>query len=145
MTDRTTDAALWAAVIQQARDDLADCEINSIEYGQAVAFFTHGGTWGESRAAIADYLAIHADDIERAGKRWIAARERADGRLPAPPRVRPVPAAPAPVVQAPVVPAQPALLYNAYGQLTRKRGANKNPFNPYRARAQADIDASEAH
>lgn len=63
--------ALWAAVVQQAIDDL-DTDRNSLEHTDAVSFFTSGGEWRQARIDIADRLGIHADDLERCGRRIMA-------------------------------------------------------------------------
>lgn len=65
---------LWAAVVMQARDDIAAFPIRSVEYAQAVEFFTAGGEWGKSRQAIADFLELHPDDIRRFGEAAIKRR-----------------------------------------------------------------------
>lgn len=93
------DRALWAAVVQQAIDDL-DAPPDSLERADAVAFFTGRGEWRQSRIDIADRLGIHADDLERCGRRLMEARGIIESL------VRPVPR----VVEPPVrIVAMPAL------------------------------------
>lgn len=87
------DRALWAAVVQQAIDDL-DAPPDSLERADAVAFFTGRGEWRQSRIDIADRLGIHADDLERCGRRLMEERGITES-VPA----RPVPR----VVEPPVV------------------------------------------
>ncbi len=93
LCDRRTDAsttttsgsgyrALWGAAVLQAKEDVERQPFNSIAYDQAVAFFVGGGAWAESRSALADCLDVHPDDIERVGRRCIAARRKLDGLPP---------------------------------------------------------------
>jgi len=74
--------ALWGAAVLQAKEDVEHQPFNSIAYDQAVAFFVGGGAWAESRSALADCLEVHPDDIERVGRRCIAARRKLDGLPP---------------------------------------------------------------
>jgi hypothetical protein len=69
--------ALWAAVVLQAIHDL-DHERGSLEYTNAVAFFTGNGEWRRSRTDIADRIGVHADDLERCGRRLIDAHKIPD-------------------------------------------------------------------
>ncbi|MBN8872837.1 MAG: hypothetical protein J0H67_08380 [Rhodospirillales bacterium] len=116
--------ALWAAVVMQARTDIEFEPLESLDYAQAVSFFIGRGEWALSRAVIADFLDLHADDIELAGRACINQRRAKEGlpplakaerrqpvaasrgnpirvaARPAPPMVRVVPA-PAPVEQEP--------------------------------------------
>jgi hypothetical protein len=71
--------ALWVASLQQSIDDIADEPRGSIEYDDATAFFTGGGEWALSRSAVAGHIDLHPDDLERCGRRCIAARRIADG------------------------------------------------------------------
>jgi hypothetical protein len=79
--------ALWTAVVLQSIHDL-DHERHSTEYTDAVAFFTGTGEWRRSRTDIADRIGVHADDLERCGRRLIDAR-RIAGVLPV--QVAPLP------------------------------------------------------
>jgi len=74
--------ALWGAAVLQAKADVEQQPIGSIDYDYAVAFFVGGGAWAESRAALADCLDVHPDDIERVGRRCIAARRKLEGLPP---------------------------------------------------------------
>jgi hypothetical protein len=132
----SNDRALWSMVILQARDDLADEPIGSIEYENAISFFTAAfGPWAQSREAIADQLGFHADDIERLGRTVIAARRAAEGLPPEAPSVESKPAAqPAPLPALVAIPAPPPANDN------RRRRAEHmkslcNPFNPFRHQA----------
>ncbi len=58
----------------QAREDILHSPIGSIEYSQAVAFFTSGGEWSKIRTAVGDFLELHTDDLVRCGNRCIAER-----------------------------------------------------------------------
>ena len=68
------EVALWSAVVHQAYVDLMDAPLGSFPHKDAVAFCTSGGTWRESRINIADMIGINADDIERGGRKVMAAR-----------------------------------------------------------------------
>jgi hypothetical protein len=48
--------------------------MGSLDYSQAVSFFTGTGTWAEARTIIGDFLEFHGDDLEALGKRCIDAR-----------------------------------------------------------------------
>lgn len=74
--------ALWAAVVMQARTDIEYEPIDSIDYAQAVSFFIGRGEWAQSRAVIADFLDLHADDIELAGRACINQRRAKEGLPP---------------------------------------------------------------
>ena len=77
------DRNLWIAVVFQARDDLDTEDYASVEYGEAVAFFTNThGSWAQSRQDIADHLGLHSDDLTRMGRAVIAARHLRDGPEP---------------------------------------------------------------
>jgi hypothetical protein len=65
---------LWASVVLQALDDIWSRPMASLDYSQAVAFFTGAGTWAEARTIIGDFLEFHGDDLEALGKRCIDAR-----------------------------------------------------------------------
>lgn len=134
MQEQSREQGLWSGVILQARDDISHCDMHSVDYAAAVAFFTRDGEWGESRAAIADHLGLHADDLEQAGRGWIAERQRRSGLTAesVKPDARPQPMAVTPqrVVET------SANVYD-YGQIIRRRDANNNPFNPHRAGPQS--------
>jgi len=70
---------LWLAVINTAIFDIEFGPFESVEYNQAVAFFTSDGAWAESREVIADAIDLHPDDLSRAGRRAISRRRRALG------------------------------------------------------------------
>lgn len=140
------DRGLWVAVLEQAREDVADMPFDSLECLEAVAFLTGGGQWREARAEVGAHLDIHPDDIKRAGVRWVLERRRVLG-LPdvQPPRAgaaRAVPAAGSAVPAAvpslaarlmmePPEHLKPFLVYRK-----PKRAANENPFHPaYRGAA----------
>jgi hypothetical protein len=78
---------MWAAVVLQAADDIEVEPRGSVEYDDAVAFFTGRGQWLESRRAVADHCGLHADDIERLGR--IAIESRAERDPPPAPVIPP--------------------------------------------------------
>src|ERR1700759_2781851 len=65
---------LWSAVVLQAKDDVENQPLDSIEFTQAVAFFIGSGDWVQNRTAIGDFLNLHRDDLEKAGRRCINRR-----------------------------------------------------------------------
>lgn len=67
---------LWSAVVLQAKEDILTAPLNSIEYDQAVAFFTSGGEWSKVRISVGDFLELHHDDLVRCGRRCIDERMR---------------------------------------------------------------------
>jgi hypothetical protein len=69
---------LWASVVLQALGDIEGEPIESLDFVQAVAFFTGSGTWAESRTIIGDFLEFHRDDLEAAGRRCINARRASE-------------------------------------------------------------------
>jgi hypothetical protein len=77
---------LWSAVVFQAREDIRLQPQDSLEYDQAIAFFTGVGEWAEMRTMIGDFLEMHRDDLEFAGRRVINQRRALDGLPPLPPR-----------------------------------------------------------
>jgi hypothetical protein len=81
--------ALWTQVVQQAKDDVETQPVGSVLYEQAASFFAGGGAWAASRAAVADMLDVHPDDLRRRGTLWIAARRERDGLPDVPTRVVP--------------------------------------------------------
>jgi hypothetical protein len=120
--------ALWAQVVQQAKDDVDSQPVDSVLYEQAAAFFAGGGAWAESRRTVADMLDVHPDDLRRGGVRWIAERRERDGLPDAPPPVvlpvsRPTPA-PLPLLVA--LPAETP------PPRRPKTGLGVNPFFPGR-------------
>lgn len=115
--------ALWAAVVLQAVEDVRSTVIGSIEFDHAAAFLTATGAWAESRAAIADCLDCHPDQILRSGARYVAERRVAEG-LPA------VAAVPALVVLPP--PSRPSASHAVTRRILsgwQQRG-ERNPFAP---------------
>jgi hypothetical protein len=74
-----TPRALWSAVVRQAREDIANEPMGSLEYEEAVAFFTGGGEWARSRGDVADCIELHPDDLAHAGQHWIEERRQAAG------------------------------------------------------------------
>src|SRR5664279_4640104 len=84
--------ALWSAVVQQAIDDVHDEPMGSIEYTDAVAFWSHAGDWTRARSGIADELGIHADDLAATGRRIIAQRRVSEGLTAETPVALPKPA-----------------------------------------------------
>jgi hypothetical protein len=77
------DRALWAAVVAQARDDVADEPFGLTEYRQAEAFLTADSAyWHEARAQVAAHLGVHGDDIRRVGLRLVNARRLKEGVSP---------------------------------------------------------------
>ncbi len=73
---------LWSAVVLQARDDIENQPLNSVEFSQAVAFFIGSGDWVQNRTAIGDFLNLHRDDLEKAGRRCINKRRVSEGLEP---------------------------------------------------------------
>jgi hypothetical protein len=131
--------ALWAAVVLEARDDIAAEPIGSVRYSEAVSFFTGGGEWAQSRADIAGMVELHGDDLRRCGERWIRARRLKEGLpevepppMPAPARV---PASKRYVLAEPPPRKQALEVANDTGR--KPRGIKShgkawkfNPFNP---------------
>jgi hypothetical protein len=117
--------ALWAAVVIQARDDLETEEYNSVDYGQAAAFFSAPGDWATSRRAIADALDLHPDDLMRLGRAVTAARTARDGGPP-------VVARPVPRLVVSVVEPVPVPVAVVPAKVPRGRaGARRFVFNPF--------------
>ena len=91
---------LWASVMLQTCDDIETMDYASLEYSHAAAFFCErGGEWARSRQTIADFMELHAGDLERIGRSLIAARHLRDGGPPVAvrhPRRASLPAAPPP-------------------------------------------------
>lgn len=124
MGDRDRD--LWAAVVLQARDDVAELPIDSVEYLSAVSFLTSETRyWRAARADIAAHLLLHGDDIRRAGLKWVNARRLAAGlEDPAPPPARVI----EPVAAAAAPPADVADYRPLAGWARRRRLPEQNPF-----------------
>jgi len=80
--------ALWAAVVIQALDDIETEPMASVSFTDAEAFFTRMGAWGEARMAIADFLDLHPDDLERVGRRALAMRRAGEASRPTAARLR---------------------------------------------------------
>jgi hypothetical protein len=77
---------LWGAVILQAKEDIRHQPLCSIEYEQAVAFFTGSGEWAEMRTVISDFVEVHRDDLESVGRGFINDRRALSGLPPLPAR-----------------------------------------------------------
>jgi hypothetical protein len=73
---------LWTAVVLQAKDDIEILALDSVEFSQAVAFFIGSGDWVQNRTAIGDFLNLHRDDLEKAGRRCINKRRVSEGLEP---------------------------------------------------------------
>src|SRR4051812_20882529 len=73
---------LWVAVVLQAKDDIENEPLGSVDFTQAVAFFIGSGNWAQNRTVIGDYLDLHRDDLEKLGRRCINARRAAEGLEP---------------------------------------------------------------
>ena len=68
------DRGLWSSVVLQAIEDIENQLMQSIEFDEAVAFFTASGSWAESRTMIGDFLELHRDDLASIGTHCIDAR-----------------------------------------------------------------------
>ena len=66
--------SLWVSVLRQALDDLENEPLHSASFGEAQAFFTGAGSWGESRRTVGDFLQMHPDELKRIGERHLKAR-----------------------------------------------------------------------
>ena len=73
---------LWASVVLQALDDIWSRPMASLDYREAVDFFTGSGAWAESRTTIGDFLELHRDDLTMLGKRCIDARHGRESLSP---------------------------------------------------------------
>jgi hypothetical protein len=82
MAEHARYRGLWGAVILQAKADIQTEPMGSIDFNQAVEFFTGGGAWARTRTAIGDYLDLHGDDLERLGRQYINRRLLAEGLEP---------------------------------------------------------------
>jgi hypothetical protein len=122
---------LWVAVVLQAKDDIENEPLESNDFAQAVAFFIGSGSWVQNRTAIADYLDLHSDDLEKMGRRCINARRLAEGlepllaRQPWPTRARTSMPVQEPQPQQPVAPPPPSP--TPLRQVARRQ---VNPFFP---------------
>ena len=65
---------LWSSVVLQAIEDIESQPMQSLDFANAVAFFTRSGTWAKSRTIIEDFLDMHRDELEAIGRRCIDAR-----------------------------------------------------------------------
>jgi hypothetical protein len=65
---------LWSEVVLAASADIVSEPYGSIDFTDAEAFFTAGGSWAESRETIAAFLELHVDDLTRLGRRVLAER-----------------------------------------------------------------------
>jgi hypothetical protein len=91
--------------------------------------FTGGGEWSHGRINIADFLGLHSDELERCGRRLIAARREKEGlpsEVPASQLVR-QPRSTAPLNLAGLV---ATLRLERPRQINRAKGVN--PFSPFR-------------
>jgi hypothetical protein len=65
---------LWTSVVLQALEDIKSQPLQSLDFADAVAFFTRSGSWAGWRATIADFLDMPRDELEAIGRRCIDAR-----------------------------------------------------------------------
>lgn len=129
--------ALWLSVLLQAKEDLRDEPIDSIDYNAAVAFFTGGGEWTIARRDIADLLEIDPDALRRLGHRWVGERRLAEGLAPEPvraatpavPRAEPRPV-PKLIASSPPAPTRPPEALPRRVSRGGHRSWEKNPFHP---------------
>ena len=70
---------LWTSVVLQAVEDIVSQPMQSLDFADAVAFFTRSGPWAGSRAIIADFLDMHRDELEGIGRRCINTRIAREG------------------------------------------------------------------
>ena len=70
---------LWSSVVLQALEDIESQPMQSLDFADAVAFFTRSGPWAGSRTVIADFLDMHRDQLEGIGRRCITARIAREG------------------------------------------------------------------
>jgi hypothetical protein len=129
---------LWGAVVLQAKDDIQNGPLRSIEYAQAVAFFTGAGEWAHTRTMIGDFLELHRDDLEAFGRRCIYERLKAEG-------LDTLPLAPQPAVRAApsrregreqVLARQPTPAPRLPIAMSRPAQGRRNPFFPHGITAQ---------
>jgi hypothetical protein len=124
--------ALWSQVVLQAKDDVETADFGSIDYEQAVNFFIGSGKWAETRAAIAEMVDLHSDDLARLGRTLINCRREQEDLPPlvvdrTPTAIVPLPALFATMPLPPVAPAS-ARHQHIYGA-----GSGRiNPFSPFR-------------
>lgn len=111
------DKVLWMAVVQQALDDLDYEPYGSQLHASATAFFLRGDDWAASRAAIADQIELHPDDLRRAALRHIAERQARD---------------PAPAPRPPGVTARPPACRAVATTVERPACSNPPPVPPSR-------------
>ena len=65
---------LRSSVVLQALEDIESEPTQSLDFADAVAFFTRSGSWAGWRTTIADFLDMHRDELEGIGRRCIDAR-----------------------------------------------------------------------
>jgi hypothetical protein len=65
---------LWAAVIQQALDDLSQCSHTGLEFADAKSFLIGRGQWAESRQYICDLLGTDSGTLVKLGLKVLKSR-----------------------------------------------------------------------
>jgi hypothetical protein len=65
---------LWAAVIQQALDDLSQCSHTGLEFADAKSFLIGRGQWAESRQYICDLLGSDPSTLVKCGLNILKSR-----------------------------------------------------------------------
>lgn len=71
--------SLWSSVVLQALEDIESQPTQSLDFADAVAFFTRAGSWAGWRSTIADFLDMHRDELEAIGRRRITERIAREG------------------------------------------------------------------
>ena len=69
---------LWSSVVLQALEDIESQPTQSLDFADAVAFFTRSGAWADARTMIGDFLELHRDELGSIGRRCIDARHVRD-------------------------------------------------------------------
>lgn len=69
-------ASLWGLAALQRLVDLDEAPLDSLEYGEAVAFFRGQGAWLRVREHVAAQLRVTAEYLEAVGNDHILARQR---------------------------------------------------------------------